>query len=145
MGTANVTLYAKWEAATYTVNYEGNGNDGGSVPIDSGSYLNEATVSVLTNSGSLTKTGYAFSGWNTQADGDGTPPGVRLVSSRRPSGILPSSSEDEPEDDGVEERPGSFRRAGGGSRSSSQRMTRPPPIARSRPAPARPRSMTSEF
>ena len=79
------------------------------------------------------------------ADGDGTPPGVRLVSSRRPSGILPSSSEDEPEDDGVEERPGSFRRAGGGSRSSSQRMTRPPPIARSRPAPARPRSMTSEF
>ena len=84
-------------------------------------------------------------GEGDSADGDGTPPGVRLVSSRRPSGILPSSSEDEPEDDGVEERPGSFRRAGGGSRSSSQRMTRPPPIARSRPAPARPRSMTSEF
>lgn len=84
-------------------------------------------------------------GEGVSADGDGTPPGVRLVSSRRPSGILPSSSEDEPEDDGVEERPGSFRRAGGGSRSSSQRMTRPPPIARSRPAPARPRSMTSEF
>jgi len=84
-------------------------------------------------------------GEGESADGDGTPPGVRLVSSRRPSGILPSSSEDEPEDDGVEERPGSFRRAGGGSRSSSQRMTRPPPIARSRPAPARPRSMTSEF
>ena len=84
-------------------------------------------------------------GEGDSAEGDGTPPGVRLVSSRRPSGILPSSSEDEPEDDGVEERPGSFRRAGGGSRSSSQRMTRPPPIARSRPAPARPRSMTSEF
>ena len=85
-------------------------------------------------------------GEGDSADGDGTPPGVRLVSSRRPSGILPSSSEDEPEDDGVEERPGSFRRAGGGSRSSSQRMTRPPPIARSRPgALVRPRSMTSEF
>ena len=85
-------------------------------------------------------------GEGDSADGDGTPPGVRLVSSRRPSGILPSSSEDEPEDDGVEERPGSFRRAGGGSRSSSQRMTRPPPIAGSRPgALVRPRSMTSEF
>jgi uncharacterized repeat protein (TIGR02543 family) len=73
MGTANVTLYAKWVAATYTVTYNGNGSDGGSVPTDSGSYLNEASVSVLTNSGSLTKTGYAFSGWNTLANGDGTP------------------------------------------------------------------------
>ena len=72
MSTANVTLYAKWVAATYTVTYNGNGSDGGSVPTDSGSYLNEASVSVLTNSGSLTKTGYAFSGWNTQADGLGT-------------------------------------------------------------------------
>jgi uncharacterized repeat protein (TIGR02543 family) len=73
MGTANVTLYAKWVAATYTVTYNGNGSDGGSVPTDSGSYLNEATVSVLTNSGSLTKTGYVFTGWNTQDDGLGTP------------------------------------------------------------------------
>ena len=72
MGTANVTLYAKWVAATYTVTYNGNGSDGGSVPTDSGAYLNGATVSVLTNSGSLTKAGFVFSGWNTQADGLGT-------------------------------------------------------------------------
>ena len=73
MGTANVTLYAKWvSAATYTVTYDGNGSDGGTVPVDSGAYLNGATVTVLTNSGVLTKTGFVFTGWNTLATGNGT-------------------------------------------------------------------------
>ncbi|MEI6603703.1 MAG: InlB B-repeat-containing protein [Verrucomicrobiota bacterium] len=73
MGTANVTLYAKWvSAATYTVTYDGNGSDGGSVPLDSGAYLNGATVTVLANSGGLTRTGYVFSGWNTLASGLGS-------------------------------------------------------------------------
>jgi uncharacterized repeat protein (TIGR02543 family) len=71
MGSANVILYAKWTAdPTYTVTY--NANTGtGSVLIDSNSYLAGATVTVLGN-GTLTKTGYTFSGWNTQADGNGT-------------------------------------------------------------------------
>jgi Listeria-Bacteroides repeat domain (List_Bact_rpt). len=42
------------------------------VPVDSASYAAKATVTVLGNSGSLTKTNYAFSGWNTAADGSGT-------------------------------------------------------------------------
>lgn len=73
MGTANVTLYATWSAnPTYTVTYDGNGNTGGTAPVDSASYEWGQTVTVLGNTGNLTKTGYAFAGWNTQADGNGT-------------------------------------------------------------------------
>ncbi len=73
MGAANVTLYAQWTTIpTYTVTYNGNGNTGGSVPIDSTNYQQGQTVTVLDNTGSLVKTGYSFSGWNTQADGSGT-------------------------------------------------------------------------
>jgi hypothetical protein len=73
MGTANVTLFAKWEAAqTYTVTYEGNGNSGGHVPIDGTRYETGETVVVLGNLGNLAKSGFAFTGWNTLVDGNGT-------------------------------------------------------------------------
>ena len=70
---ATLTLYAKWTALpTYTATYNGNGNTGGSVPVDAISpYLSDATVTVLGNTGSLVKTGYTFNGWNTAADGGG--------------------------------------------------------------------------
>ena len=55
----------------YAVTYDGNGNTGGSVPIDPNKYVNEQTVTVLGNTGILVKTGYAFVGWNTLADGSG--------------------------------------------------------------------------
>ncbi|MCX6896741.1 MAG: autotransporter-associated beta strand repeat-containing protein [Verrucomicrobia bacterium] len=65
--------------ATYSVTYDGNGSDGGTVPTDSNNPYNpSATVTVLDNTGTLTKSGYTFDGWNTQADGLGT---HRLVSS----------------------------------------------------------------
>lgn len=54
-----------------SVTYNGNGNDGGSVPTDAKSYLPGASVTVLGNTGSLTKAGYVFDGWNTTAEGDG--------------------------------------------------------------------------
>lgn len=57
---------------TYSVTYNPNGFTGGSPPVDAGSYANGATVTVLGNTGSLFKTGYTFSGWNTAADGAGT-------------------------------------------------------------------------
>ncbi|GAA0381857.1 InlB B-repeat-containing protein [Bacillus horti] len=57
---------------TYTVTYDGNGNSGGSVPVDNGTYETGATVTVLGNSGSLVLEGHTFSGWNTQSDGSGT-------------------------------------------------------------------------
>ena len=73
MGTANVTLYAQWTLIpTYTMTYSGNGSAGGTVPTDANSYQQGATVTVLGNTGSLVKTGYTFSGWNTAANGTGT-------------------------------------------------------------------------
>ncbi|QUL55641.1 InlB B-repeat-containing protein [Paenibacillus tritici] len=73
MGAANVTLYAQWTAdPTYTVMYNGNGSTGGTVPTDSNPYAQNATVTVVGNTGSLVKTGSTFIGWNTAADGSGT-------------------------------------------------------------------------
>jgi len=73
MGSANVTLYAAWTTnPAYTVTYDGNGSDGGSVPSDSTNYEQGQTVTALGNTGSLVKAGCSFAGWNTLADGTGT-------------------------------------------------------------------------
>ncbi|HPJ67815.1 MAG TPA: InlB B-repeat-containing protein [Desulfobacteraceae bacterium] len=72
MGSSNVTLYAQWMAIDYTVTYDGNTNTGGSVPTDGNTYNITDTVTVLGNTGSLVKTGYSFTGWNTAANGSGT-------------------------------------------------------------------------
>ena len=74
MGSANVILYAQWTLipGAYTVTYSGNGNTGGILPVDSSGYTSGATVTVLGNTGSLARTGYTFSGWNTAAGGGGT-------------------------------------------------------------------------
>ena len=72
MGSSDVTLYAQWTENTYTVTYTGNTNTGGSVPTDATTYHNGDTATVLGNTGSLTKTGYTFAGWNTAANGSGT-------------------------------------------------------------------------
>jgi uncharacterized repeat protein (TIGR02543 family) len=68
--TENTTLYAKWTA---NVTYDGNGNTGGTVPLDGNTYTEGATVTVLDNIGPLVKTGYFFLGWNTEPgdSGDG--------------------------------------------------------------------------
>ncbi len=54
---------------TYTVTYHANGADG-DVPTDTTSYASEETFTVK-NAGNLSKTGYAFAGWNTSANGNG--------------------------------------------------------------------------
>jgi uncharacterized repeat protein (TIGR02543 family) len=59
----------------YTVEYNGNGNTGGTQPIPQ--YMDPyisgtTTITLRTNSGGLVKTGFTFSGWNTAADGTGT-------------------------------------------------------------------------
>jgi hypothetical protein len=59
-------------AATFSVTYNGNGNTGGSVPVDGNAYAASATVTVLGNTGALVKTGNTFAGWNTAANGSGT-------------------------------------------------------------------------
>lgn len=66
--TAAVTLYAHWNANTYTVDYNGNGNTGGSTADSSHTY---GTAKALTANG-FTKTGHVFDHWNTKADDSGT-------------------------------------------------------------------------
>ena len=63
MPASNVTLTAQWTAINYNVTYDGNGNDGGSVPTDSTNYNIGNTVNVLFTP-LPTKTGYTFAGWN---------------------------------------------------------------------------------
>ena len=59
--------------APYTVTYNANGATSGSAPTDASSpYASGSTVTVLGNTGNLTKTGFEFADWNTAADGNGT-------------------------------------------------------------------------
>lgn len=56
----------------YSVTYNGNSNTSGTAPVDGNTYTMGSSVTALTNSGNLAKTGYTFQGWNTKADGTGT-------------------------------------------------------------------------
>ncbi len=61
----------------FTTTYNGNGNKAGTIPVDpSNPYQSGATVTVLGNTGDLTRindsgTSYRFTGWNIKADGSG--------------------------------------------------------------------------
>jgi hypothetical protein len=57
---------------TYKVTYDANGARTGSVPVDDSSYEQGDVVTVLGNSGTLSKRAPLYDGWNTQADGTGT-------------------------------------------------------------------------
>ncbi len=71
--SASIILYALWTAnPTNTVTYDGNGNTGGTVPVDSNTYQQGATVTVSGNTGNLTNTGFLLAGWMTKQDGTGT-------------------------------------------------------------------------
>ncbi len=80
-----MTLTARWQAnppastgsgggttvSTYTITYDKNGADSGTVP-ETQTKIAGRSVTLSQNSGSLAKTGYTFNGWNTAADGTGT-------------------------------------------------------------------------
>ena len=71
--STTVTISDASNSNTYTVTYFGNTNTGGAVPVDGSSpYNGGLSVTILGNTGSLTKSGYQFAGWNTQPDGTGT-------------------------------------------------------------------------
>ena len=59
------------DATTYTVTYDANGADSGSVPVDSNNYEQGQTVTVQGNTGNLVKTDCTCCGWNTASDGSG--------------------------------------------------------------------------
>ena len=64
----NTTLYAQWQGIPYTIVFRPNGADSGSM---SGQELEYGTSASL-KPNAYTRTGYTFTGWNTQADGNGT-------------------------------------------------------------------------
>ena len=72
-----LVLYAQWALANETLVFSANGG-AGSVDPQTVQYGN--TTSVPTQ-GAMTKTGYSFVGWNTNADGSGTEytPGAQLA------------------------------------------------------------------
>ena len=74
MGGSDLVLYALWntEAPTYTVTYYSYLDDGGTVPVDGALYDSGAMVTILDNTGDLTRDGYIFAGWNTAANGSAT-------------------------------------------------------------------------
>jgi uncharacterized delta-60 repeat protein/uncharacterized repeat protein (TIGR02543 family) len=57
-------------AVTYSVTYNGNGNTGGTVPVDSKKYIQGETATVYP-SGTLVKTGYSLTGWSLSSTGGG--------------------------------------------------------------------------
>lgn len=62
----------------FRVFYDGNGNTGGSVPVDTNGYEPGAMASPMSNTGNLTRRGYTFAGWNMKADGSGASPEAGL-------------------------------------------------------------------
>jgi uncharacterized repeat protein (TIGR02543 family) len=72
--TANAPaiLFAAWTPITYAVTYDGNGATSGTTP-GSQVKVQGVTLELRTNSGALTRTGFTFAGWNTAANGLGTP------------------------------------------------------------------------
>jgi len=72
---SDVTLYAQWEPydpglTFYRVTYDGNGNTGGTAPIDNIYYEPGYETSVM-DWGALEKDGYIFDKWTTEANGEG--------------------------------------------------------------------------
>lgn len=63
-----VTFYAKWEPITYTVVFDGNSTDASSMDPQEFKYDESKAL----NQNTIVRTGYTFTGWNTNADGTGT-------------------------------------------------------------------------
>ncbi|SEO80248.1 InlB B-repeat-containing protein [Paenibacillus sp. OV219] len=68
----DLVLYATWRPIpTFSLNYDGNGNTGGSVPSGQQNVNNNMIFPVEGNVNGLVKQGYVFNGWNTATDGSG--------------------------------------------------------------------------
>ena len=68
--TSDLTLYAQWSANVHTVAFISNGGSG---TMDAESFDYGQTLTLTANA--FTRSGYEFTGWNTAADGSGTPYG----------------------------------------------------------------------
>ncbi|MDR3130438.1 MAG: InlB B-repeat-containing protein, partial [Treponema sp.] len=66
--SGNLTMYAQWEAITYTVEYNANGGTGSTA---STSHMYDVESPLAQNGFTGEESYYKFAGWNTQADGSG--------------------------------------------------------------------------
>ena len=64
---SSLNLWALW-LTPYTVSYDGNGNTSGTAPSDA-IWGSGQTATASSNSGSLSRTGYTFAGWQTSSTG----------------------------------------------------------------------------
>lgn len=62
-----ITVYAVWDTNSYPITFNANGGDG---TMEDQSFTFNVPQKLSANE--FTKTGYKFTGWNTQADGSGT-------------------------------------------------------------------------
>ena len=69
--TGDMTLYAKWEPAKYTVEFNNNG-DSVQGSVDSIEATFDDTSKVFPTGDALSWTDWSFKGWNSQPDGKGT-------------------------------------------------------------------------
>ena len=69
--TENKTLYARWVEHKYTVNYNANSATSGAAPASQADKPYFTAFNLQTNTGSLARTGYTLTGWNTSPDGVG--------------------------------------------------------------------------
>jgi uncharacterized repeat protein (TIGR02543 family) len=67
-----VRAFRNADQSLHMVSYNPNGADNGTVPTDGYHYVTGEAVTVSGNTGSLTKTDFVFTGWNTQPDGSGS-------------------------------------------------------------------------
>ena len=80
----NTALFAKW---TSTITYDSNSATSGTVPSPTVAVGTQAQTLLATNSGTLAKTGYTFTGWNTAANGSGTNYAAGLTTYSSPGDI----------------------------------------------------------
>jgi len=70
MGGADITLYAQWSInPPYNVKFDA--NLGAGAPMSDQAIIQGSSASLFSNT--YTRPGYSFSGWNTAANGSGTP------------------------------------------------------------------------
>lgn len=70
-GDISYGVAGEHEVDVYSINYNGNSNTSGAVPVDNTNYNPGDAIRVAANSGGLARTGYVFKGWNTDSRGSG--------------------------------------------------------------------------
>jgi uncharacterized protein (TIGR02145 family)/uncharacterized repeat protein (TIGR02543 family) len=82
--TGEVTLYARWTKNSYRLSYNANGATAGTVPAEAEIPYGDSVK--VAPKGTLDRTGYDFTEWNTEANGSGTTrtPGTKFAMGAAP-------------------------------------------------------------